>query len=64
MFIVASAFVGTGGTLSPRKVFTTLSLVWSMRETLMFLLVRAIFMLYEGRVADTRIQVRQVVQVL
>ena len=64
MFIVASAFVGTGGTLSPRKVFTTLSLVWSMRETLMFLLVRAIFMLYEGRVAGTRIQVRQVVQVL
>lgn len=64
MFVVFSAFVGTGGTLSPRKVFTALSLVWFMMDTLNFLLVRAIFMSYEGRVAGTRIQVRQVVQVL
>lgn len=64
MFIVASIFVSTGGTLSPRTVFTTLSLVGVMRTTIMFGLVRNFFMLYEGGVASTRIQVRWVVQVL
>jgi len=36
MFIVASIFVSTGGTLSPRTVFTTLSLVGVMRTSIMF----------------------------
>ena len=61
MFVVISAFVATGGTLSPQRVFTTLSLVGVMRISIMFGLVRGMFMLYEGRVATTRIQVRQTV---
>ena len=56
MFVVVSAFVGTGGSLTPRRVFTTLSLVVAIRRT-MFILTRSMFMLYEGRVAGTRIQV-------
>ena len=63
MFVVVSAFVGTGGSLTPRRVFTTLSLVVAIRRT-MFILTRSMFMLYEGRVAGTRIQVGWAVQVL
>ena len=61
MFVVISAFVSTGGSLTLRRVFTTLTLVRLMRTSIMFRLVRGIFMLNEGRVASTRIQVRQVV---
>jgi len=63
MFIVVSAFVGTGGSLTPQRVFTTLSLVVTIRRT-MFVVMRGMFKLYEKRVADARIQVRQVVRVL
>ena len=58
MFIVFTAFTATGGTLTPRRVFTTLSLVVFMRKSMLFIFVRGIFQLSESRVGDDRIQVR------
>ena len=60
MFIVFTAFTATGGTLTPRRVFTTLSLVVFMRKSMLFIFVRGIFQLSERKVADNRIQVRHI----
>ena len=48
----------TGGTLTPRRVFTTLSLVGVMKDIMLFMFERAIFQFSESRVGDRRIQVR------
>ena len=58
MFIVFTAFTAVGGTLTPRRVFTTLSLIVAIRRSMLFLFVRGIFQLSERKVADNRIQVR------
>ena len=58
MFIVFTAFTATGGTLTPRRVFTTL--VVPIRRSMLFLFVRGIFQLSERKVADNRIQVRHI----
>ena len=58
MFITITTFVMTGGTLTPRRVFTTLSLVAVMKDVMLFLFERGIFYFSESRVGDSRIQVR------
>ena len=58
MFITITTFVMTGGTLTPRRVFTTLSLVAVMKGVMLFLFERGIFYFSESRVGDSRIQVR------
>ena len=58
MFITITTFVTTGGTLTPRRVFTTLSLVGVMKDLLLFLFERGVFQFSESRVGGSRIQVR------
>ena len=58
MFIVLTAFVATDGTLTPRRVFTTLSLLGIMRRTTLRFFVRCMFLISEAKVALTRIKVK------
>ena len=50
-------FAGTGGILTPRRVFIVLSLVTSVRLTSIDFLLNALFLLSDGCVAARRIQV-------
>ncbi len=56
MWLVLTVHIGTGGDLSTRQVFTTLSLLTSLRLSSYFF-VLAILGFSEGRVAIHRIQV-------
>ena len=58
MSIVILTFAGTGGQLTPRRVFTVLSLVTALRRTNFNFFVRALFQVSELRVAQVRIKVR------
>ena len=59
MFIVLTVFLTAGGgTLTPRRVFTTLSLLGFMRRTTLRFFVRSMFMISEGKVALKRIKVK------
>ena len=58
MSIVILSFAGTGGQLTPRRVFTVLSLVTALRRTNFNFFVRALFQVSELRVAQVRIKVR------
>ena len=60
MFIVFSSLTGTGGSLTPRRVFTTLSLTLILRRSTLRFFARSVFFISEANVAFTRIQVRQV----
>ena len=60
LLIVFSAFVGTGGLLTPRRVFTVLSLVTFLWSSSVHLLMRCIFYLSEATVAESRIKVRRI----
>ena len=53
-----TTFVMTGGTLTPRRVFTTLSLVGVIADPMLSLFERGIFQFAESRVGGSRIQVR------
>ena len=57
MSIVILTFAGTGGQLTPRRVFTVLSLVTALRRTNFNFFVRALFHVSELRVAQVRIKV-------
>jgi hypothetical protein len=57
MFIIFTAFAATGGVLTPKKVFTTLSLLVVLRSTSIYYLVLNIPAMVEGRVATVRLQV-------
>ncbi len=57
MSLIFVAFTSSGGTLTPRAVFTTLSLVLILRRIAMAFLIRSIFHLSEGSVAIRRIKV-------
>ena len=50
-------FVKTGGTLTPRRVIVTLSLLNFLRTVGATFLIRAIFLLFEAKVALKRMQV-------
>ena len=54
--IVFMTFGGIGGTLTPRTVFVTLSLIIFLRRTIVLYNLCLIY-LYEASVAVTRIQV-------
>ena len=58
MFVMMTTFVMTGGTLTPRRVFTTLSFVGVNTDLLLFLFERGIFQFSESRVGGSRILVR------
>ena len=57
MFVIFTVYVGTGGTLSPRRVFTTLSLITFVRLSSIHFFVLATLQLSEARVAWKRIKV-------
>ena len=57
MFLVFSSVAGTGGFLTPRRVFTTLSLILILRTSTLGFLARCVFFISEANVAFTRIQV-------
>lgn len=57
-FGVFSAFLMMGGVLTPKTVFTPLSLFNFLQRNVVRFFVRSIFQVMEARVAVTRIQVR------
>ena len=57
MFILTTVYTSTGGTLTPKSVFLTLSLLSTIRFTSVFFMLRATIEIAEGAVALKRIQV-------
>ena len=57
LFVIFSVYASGGGTLTPRQVFMTLSLLSAVRRTAIHCIVLAALMLSEARVAHQRIQV-------
>ena len=57
MYIVFTAYAATGGVLTPKKVFTTLSLLIVVRLTTIHFLIQNVLAMVEGRVATVRLQV-------
>ena len=57
LFVTFSVYASGGGTLTPKRVFTTLSLLSLIRVTSVHFIVQAALTLSEGRVAIQRIQV-------
>ena len=57
MVLIFSTYVAIGQVLTPRAVFTVLSLVNSLRWTALLLPFRALFLLLEGSIAVKRIKV-------
>lgn len=57
MFVMFSVFTATGGQLSPRIIFTTLSLLITLRTSSVDFLVRNILSISEIQVAIARLQV-------
>ena len=55
--LIFTAYTGTGGTLTPRRVFTVLALVAFVRLVLIDCLTRCLILLSECWVAVSRIQV-------
>ena len=56
-FLVFSVYTGTGGELSPRKVFITISLLITLRIISVARSVHNVLNLFEGWVALVRLQV-------
>ena len=56
-FIVFSVYTGTGGVLTPKKVFTILSLLITLRLLCVHYAVKNALAMTEGYVALSRIQV-------
>ena len=57
MFVVFTAYTASGGLLTPKNVFTTLSLVVLLRLTTVKFMSALIIALMEGRVVLVRLQV-------
>ena len=58
MFLIFSVFMATGGELTPKKVFTTLSLLILMQLITIHSFAFNVLAMAEGRVAIVRLQVR------
>ncbi len=56
-FLAFVTFIATGGTLTTKRVFTTISLVAQVRISCLYIGLRSAFLLTEGAVAFRRIQV-------
>ena len=52
-------YVGTGGMLTPPRVFTVLSLMFSVRTTTLNFVVKCMFNVTEAFVANRRLQVHR-----
>ena len=59
MAVTFIVFTAAGGELTPRRVFTTLSLIGFLRRSSIAFIVRCFFLVYEARVALVRIQVNK-----
>ena len=57
MFLIFATYSGTGGGLTPKKVFTTLSLLITLRLMSIHFFVHSVLGISEGHVATTRISV-------
>lgn len=57
MYIIFTAYTATGGILTPKKVFTTLSLLIFLRLTTVHFFIQNVLAMVEGRVATVRLQV-------
>ena len=57
MFLVFTTYVVTGGELTPKKVFTALSLLITLRLTSIHFFIQNVLGISEGFVATTRISV-------
>ena len=57
-YITFAAYTASGGELSAKKVFTTISLLIGIRLTSVFQFIQNILGIVEARVASVRIQVR------
>lgn len=57
MFLVFTVFTATGGELTPKKIFTTLSLLITLRITNVDYMVLNILSMSEFKVVMTRLQV-------
>ena len=57
MYVVFTVYTATGGELTPKKVFTTLSLVFTLHLTTVSFLTVAILGVVEASVATRRLQV-------
>ena len=57
MYIVFAVYTSTGGELTPKKVFTTLSLLIVIRLTTVHFFIQNTLAMVEGRVATIRLQV-------
>ena len=58
LFAVFTTYVGMGGVLTPKKVFTAISLLTALRIIAIHLFLVGLVYLNESRVATTRITVR------
>ena len=57
MFLLFSTYTATGGELTPKKVFTSLSLLIFLRLTTVHFFIQNVLAMTEGRVAVVRLQV-------
>jgi hypothetical protein len=57
MFLLFSVFTAIGGELTPKRVFTTLSLLIVLRLTTVEFFILNVLAMTEGRVAVVRLQV-------
>ena len=57
MYVVFTVYTATGGELTPKKVFTTLSLVFTLHLTTVSFLTQGILGIVEASVATRRLQV-------
>jgi len=57
MFLIFATYSGIGGDLTPKKVFTALSLLITLRLTSIHFFIQSVLGISEGHVATTRISV-------
>lgn len=57
LFLTFIGFAAAGGVLTPRKVFTVLSLIEFLKRSSISYAANSFFFVYEARIALTRIQV-------
>ena len=60
MALTFITFAAVGGVVTPRRVFTTLSIVGFLKRSSIAFIIRCFYLVYEARVALVRIQVREV----
>ena len=58
IYITFTIYTATGGELSAKKVFTTISLLINIRLTTVHFFIQNILGIVEARVASVRLQVR------